>query len=68
MYPFSRTSVDSLDNDDRVQYFRQALALGARAVFIGRPVLWGLVHNGEEGSNLIAREQLTQSYYSSYCS
>ena len=27
----------------------KALALGARAVFIGRPVLWGLVYNGEEG-------------------
>lgn len=27
----------------------KALALGARAVFIGRPVLWGLSHSGEEG-------------------
>ena len=27
----------------------KALALGARAVFIGRPVLWGLACNGEEG-------------------
>ena len=27
----------------------KAIALGARAVFIGRPVLWGLAHNGEEG-------------------
>lgn len=27
----------------------QAVALGARAVFIGRPVLWGLAHSGEEG-------------------
>ena len=27
----------------------KALALGARAVFIGRPVLWGLAYNGEEG-------------------
>ena len=26
-----------------------ALALGARAVFVGRPVLWGLAGNGEEG-------------------
>jgi (S)-2-hydroxy-acid oxidase len=25
------------------------LALGARAVFIGRPILWGLAHSGEEG-------------------
>ena len=23
--------------------------MGARAVFIGRPVLWGLAHSGEEG-------------------
>lgn len=27
----------------------KALALGARAVFIGRPVLWGLASNGQEG-------------------
>jgi (S)-2-hydroxy-acid oxidase len=27
----------------------KCLALGARAVFIGRPVLWGLARNGEEG-------------------
>ena len=27
----------------------KALALGARAVFIGRPVLWGLAYNGQEG-------------------
>ena len=27
----------------------KALALGARAVFIGRPVLWGLACSGEEG-------------------
>ena len=29
--------------------YSQALALGARAVFLGRPVLWGLAHSGEEG-------------------
>ncbi|NXY18050.1 HAOX1 oxidase, partial [Atrichornis clamosus] len=28
----------------------KALALGARAVFVGRPVLWGLVYQGEEGA------------------
>ncbi len=28
---------------------KQALALGARAVFLGRPILWGLSHSGEEG-------------------
>ena len=27
----------------------KALAMGARAVFIGRPVLWGLAYRGEEG-------------------
>lgn len=25
------------------------MALGARAVFLGRPILWGLAHSGEEG-------------------
>ena len=28
----------------------KALALGARAVFVGRPVLWGLAANGAEGA------------------
>ncbi|NXP69224.1 HAOX1 oxidase, partial [Chloropsis cyanopogon] len=28
----------------------KALALGAKAVFIGRPVLWGLAYQGEEGA------------------
>lgn len=27
----------------------KALALGARAVLIGRPYVWGLAHSGEEG-------------------
>jgi len=27
----------------------KAVALGARAVFVGRPVVWGLAHSGEEG-------------------
>nr|XP_033799431.1 hydroxyacid oxidase 2-like [Geotrypetes seraphini] len=27
----------------------KALALGARCVFIGRPILWGLAYQGEEG-------------------
>ncbi|CAO3599357.1 unnamed protein product [Absidia cylindrospora] len=27
----------------------KALALGARAVFIGRPVIWGLAYDGEKG-------------------
>eukprot|EP00062_Callorhinchus_milii_P019647 gi/632974423/ref/XP_007903670.1/ PREDICTED: hydroxyacid oxidase 1 [Callorhinchus milii] len=29
----------------------KALALGAKAVFVGRPVLWGLAYQGEEGVN-----------------
>ena len=28
----------------------KAIALGARAVFVGRPLLWGLTVNGEEGA------------------
>ncbi|XP_061478511.1 2-Hydroxyacid oxidase 1 isoform X2 [Rhineura floridana] len=27
----------------------KALALGARAVFVGRPIIWGLAYKGEEG-------------------
>lgn len=27
----------------------KALAMGARAVFVGRPVLWGLAYAGKEG-------------------
>ncbi|KAG0203902.1 Hydroxyacid oxidase 1 [Mortierella sp. GBA30] len=30
----------------------KALALGAKAVFLGRPVLWGLAHDGEDGVTL----------------
>ncbi|MGH0156652.1 UNVERIFIED_CONTAM: hypothetical protein FKN15_051451 [Acipenser sinensis] len=29
----------------------KALALGAKAVFVGRPVLWGLAYQGENGVN-----------------
>jgi (S)-2-hydroxy-acid oxidase len=33
----------------------KAIALGARAVFVGRPVLWGLAYAGEEGvKNVLA--------------
>ncbi|OMJ23821.1 Hydroxyacid oxidase 1 [Smittium culicis] len=32
----------------------KALALGADAVFVGRPVLWGLAYNGEDGVDLMA--------------
>ncbi|XP_070569641.1 2-Hydroxyacid oxidase 2-like [Ptychodera flava] len=31
----------------------KALALGARAVFVGRPILYGLAHSGEEGAKNI---------------
>ncbi|NWT00874.1 HAOX1 oxidase, partial [Mionectes macconnelli] len=31
----------------------KALALGARAVFIGRPLLWGLAYQGEEGAKAV---------------
>jgi 4-hydroxymandelate oxidase len=31
----------------------KALAYGARAVLLGRPVLWGLAMNGEEGVSLV---------------
>ena len=27
----------------------KALSLGAKAVFVGRPALWGLAHAGQEG-------------------
>jgi 4-hydroxymandelate oxidase len=31
----------------------RALALGARSVFVGRPVLWGLADNGAEGAGSV---------------
>ena len=33
----------------------KALALGAKAVFVGRPVLWGLAYNGREGVEQVLR-------------
>jgi 4-hydroxymandelate oxidase len=39
----------------------KALALGAKAVLIGRPILWGLAMDGEKGVNLVLqllREEL----------
>lgn len=42
----------------------KALALGARAVLIGRPVLWGLAHNGEAGVKHVLellRDELTMA-------
>ena len=43
----------------------KALALGARAVFIGRPYLWGLAHSGEEGVEhvlTLLRDELLMAY------
>ncbi|XP_067680143.1 2-Hydroxyacid oxidase 1-like [Haliotis asinina] len=31
----------------------KAIAMGARAVFVGRPILWGLTHAGEEGAKRV---------------
>ncbi|XP_038072860.1 hydroxyacid oxidase 1-like isoform X2 [Patiria miniata] len=31
----------------------KALALGARAVFIGRPIIWGLAYDGEAGARTV---------------
>ncbi|XP_022094141.1 hydroxyacid oxidase 1-like [Acanthaster planci] len=42
----------------------KALALGARAVFIGRPVLWGLAYDGQEGVRKvlqIIRDEFSQA-------
>ncbi|XP_070566334.1 2-Hydroxyacid oxidase 2-like [Ptychodera flava] len=49
----------------------KALALGARAVFIGRPVLFGLACNGEEGVKAvlhILREELSTAMALTGCS
>ena len=40
----------------------KALALGARMVFVGRPMLWGLAHDGQRGAQLaltLLRDELT---------
>ncbi|GFS38232.1 hydroxyacid oxidase 2, partial [Trichonephila inaurata madagascariensis] len=42
----------------------KALALGARAVFIGRPMLWALNHSGQDGVRLaldILRSELLRA-------
>ena len=31
----------------------KSLALGANAIQIGRPILWGLNHNGQQGVELV---------------
>ncbi len=48
-----------------------ALGLGARAVFVGRPVLWGLATAGEDGVGrvlAILREELVRSMQLAGCS
>ena len=34
-------------------YVLRALGLGARAVMVGRPLLWGLAVDGEDGATLL---------------
>ncbi|XP_019637048.1 PREDICTED: hydroxyacid oxidase 2-like [Branchiostoma belcheri] len=49
----------------------KALALGARCVFIGRPVLWGLAANGAEGVHQVLqlfKEQLNLAMAQAGCS
>ena len=38
----------------------KALALGARAVLLGRPVMWGLALDGEEGAARVLRAFLAE--------
>ncbi|XP_037529248.1 2-Hydroxyacid oxidase 1-like [Rhipicephalus sanguineus] len=49
----------------------KALALGARAVFVGRPVLWGLAYDGKQGVDRvlqILREELERTMQLLGCS
>lgn len=49
----------------------RALALGARGVFVGRPVLWGLALDGERGARRVLsllREELVDALVLSGCS
>uniref|UniRef100_A0A6P7H671 (S)-2-hydroxy-acid oxidase n=1 Tax=Diabrotica virgifera virgifera TaxID=50390 RepID=A0A6P7H671_DIAVI len=49
----------------------KALALGARMVFVGRPVVWGLFHDGEQGVKNILKmlkEELDNAMGISGCS
>ncbi|XP_015516994.1 hydroxyacid oxidase 1 [Neodiprion lecontei] len=48
----------------------KALALGAKMVFVGRPMLWGLTCNGEEGASSvldILRSEIDRAYALSGC-
>lgn len=40
----------------------KALALGAKAVFIGRPILWGLAHSVSEIDRMVSESLLLLSY------
>ncbi|XP_065661306.1 uncharacterized protein LOC100211966 isoform X3 [Hydra vulgaris] len=49
----------------------KALALGAKAVFIGRPALWGLAYNGEDGVKTvlqILKDELERAMILAGCS
>ncbi|XP_012528234.1 hydroxyacid oxidase 1 [Monomorium pharaonis] len=49
----------------------KALALGAKMVFLGRPMLWGLVHSGEKGAREILeimRKEIDLAFALSGCS
>ena len=39
----------------------KALALGARGVFVGRPVMWGLAAAGADGVRAVLREFHTET-------
>ena len=48
----------------------KAIALGARAVLVGRPILWGLAVNGEQGAAQvleILRRELDEAMLLSGC-
>ena len=47
----------SLLESDKEQRFK-ALALGADFVQLGRPILWGLAHEGEKGARHVLRSLL----------
>ena len=54
----------------------KALAMGARAVFVGRPVLWGLAYDGQAGvervleilrDEFVRTMRLEGNYYTCSC-
>ena len=49
----------------------KALALGAKMVFLGRPIIWGLTTNGQEGVEDVVRivqDELRHTMVLSGCS